>query len=284
MKDYYAILGVSENASIDEIKKAYRRLAKQYHPDKAGPEYQEKFKEINEAYEVLSDPEKRKQYDRARKVGQAFSGERFSYGYADPFADFVNDFFRFGVEDIFGAHGYGFSGRANFVYKTEINVSLKSLWDGFDTVIDLRNPMDGTMLKIPIKVKPQTKPYSSVHVKKGNLSVQIILSPLDYQNFYFEEGRLHYKLDIPFYVALKGADVICKHMDENKFVVSVPQGTNSQQVVVMNNLGFQGEPLYVIINPYIPKMPPIHINKIYEVLKERLHEDTRGSEYEVIVR
>jgi len=64
-KDYYKILGVSKDASEEDIKKAYRRLALQYHPDKnKSPEAEEKFKEINEAYEVLSDPEKRRIYDQ----------------------------------------------------------------------------------------------------------------------------------------------------------------------------------------------------------------------------
>src|SRR2546423_14763856 len=64
-KDYYKILGVSKTASEDEIRKAFRKLARQYHPDVAGnkPGAEDKFKEINEAYEVLSDPEKRKKYD-----------------------------------------------------------------------------------------------------------------------------------------------------------------------------------------------------------------------------
>ena len=69
MKDYYQILGVSRSASSDEIRKAYHKLAHQYHPDKGGDE--KKFKEINEAYQTLSSKEKRSQYDR---FGQAFEG------------------------------------------------------------------------------------------------------------------------------------------------------------------------------------------------------------------
>jgi molecular chaperone DnaJ len=74
-KDYYHILGVPENASGDDIKKAYRRLAKKYHPDanRNDPQAAERFKEIGEAYAVLSDDEKRKQYDQMRKLG-AFGG------------------------------------------------------------------------------------------------------------------------------------------------------------------------------------------------------------------
>src|SRR5690606_25688386 len=77
-KDFYKTLGVAENASADEIKKAYRKLAKQYHPD-ANPNDSaaaDRFKEISEAYSILSDDEKRKQYDQMRKFGGGFGGYR----------------------------------------------------------------------------------------------------------------------------------------------------------------------------------------------------------------
>src|SRR3989344_3193257 len=81
MKDYYQILGVSKTASEEDIKKAYRKLAHQYHPDKAGGN-ENKFKEINEAYQVLSSKEKRSQYDR---FGQTFSAGGPSFGGENPF-------------------------------------------------------------------------------------------------------------------------------------------------------------------------------------------------------
>jgi molecular chaperone DnaJ len=74
-KDFYRILGVAENAPAGEIKKAYRKLAKQHHPDAnaSDPAAAERFKEVSEAYAVLSDDEKRKQYDQMRRLG-AFGG------------------------------------------------------------------------------------------------------------------------------------------------------------------------------------------------------------------
>ena len=96
-KDYYSILGVERTATGEEIKKAYRRLAQQHHPDKKSgdKESEEKFKEINEAYEVLKDPEKRAQYDRFgyAGVGQGYRDTGFGADFQDLFSDVFSDFF-----------------------------------------------------------------------------------------------------------------------------------------------------------------------------------------------
>ena len=99
-RDYYEILGLSRNAGEDEIKKTYRKLALQYHPDRnlGDKEAEEKFKELSEAYSVLSDPEKRSKFDQ---FGHAAFGESgpfaggfdFSHGFEDVFGDIFGEFF-----------------------------------------------------------------------------------------------------------------------------------------------------------------------------------------------
>ncbi len=111
MNDYYKVLGVDKKATQDEIKKAYRKLAHQYHPDKAGKENEAKFKEINEAYQVLSDEQKRQNYDQfgSADFGGAGGPGGGRGGYEDIFNQFGGSAGGFGggfgsiFEDLFGA-------------------------------------------------------------------------------------------------------------------------------------------------------------------------------------
>ena len=107
-QDYYELLGIRRDADAGEIKKAYRKLAMEYHPDKNPGDKvaEEKFKKIGEAYAVLSDPQKRAQYDRFGKEGMrgGFSGGFGGGGFADPF-DIFREVFGGGFGDIFGMGG-----------------------------------------------------------------------------------------------------------------------------------------------------------------------------------
>ena len=108
MRDYYEILNVERGADADTIKKAYRKLAMKYHPDRndGSAEAEEKFKEATEAYEVLRDPQKRAQYDRFGHQGVkggAAGGAGFGgFNFSDALEIFMRDFGGFGVEDLFG--------------------------------------------------------------------------------------------------------------------------------------------------------------------------------------
>lgn len=117
-RDYYEVLGISKNASEDEVKKAFRKLAVKYHPDKEGGS-EEKFKEINEAYEVLKDKQKRQRYDQFGHAGVGGSGGGAGYG-GNPFEGFggfgqgqnINFDFGEGLGDIFSQFFGGPSGQS----------------------------------------------------------------------------------------------------------------------------------------------------------------------------
>jgi molecular chaperone DnaJ len=145
-KDYYDILGVPRDASQEDIKRAYRRLAKQYHPDvnKDDPQANEKFKEINEAYEVLSDPQKRAQYDRFGTVGESpFDAQGTAdfggYGdYSDIFSDLDSE-----LKNLFNSF---FGGRSRTYTRTptrgadisaSVEVTLEEVLSGIEKEIEV---------------------------------------------------------------------------------------------------------------------------------------------------
>ena len=146
MKDYYKILGVQESATIEDIKKAYRRLAHKYHPDKGGDAT--RFKEVSEAYQVLSDTDKRAQYDKFGKVfegapGPGFGG--FQWGWGAPHEHDAEEFSEgFGVdfdigeifEDLFGQKTAKDTKSGRDI-EVELQISLEATVKGKEEVIDL---------------------------------------------------------------------------------------------------------------------------------------------------
>jgi len=147
-RDYYEVLGVGKSASPDEIKKAYRRLAVQYHPDRGGSEDQ--FKEVNEAYEVLKDDSKRKRYDQFGHAGvgssAASDGNPFA-GFGGGAQDFSFDFGDLGLGDIFGSFFGGESGgrrRQNRGQDVETTIEISFEQAVFGTEVDLNLTMQDT--------------------------------------------------------------------------------------------------------------------------------------------
>ncbi|MBU3922646.1 molecular chaperone DnaJ [Patescibacteria group bacterium] len=137
-KDYYSILGVSKSSSKEEIKRAYRKLAHQYHPDKNGGD-DKKFKEINESYQILSDDQKRQQYDQfGTNFNQAGSS---GAGFEDMFSGFQGNFSNFDFSDMFG----DVFSRAGFSRKqkgkdivVDVEISLEDAFKGIVKEINLR--------------------------------------------------------------------------------------------------------------------------------------------------
>jgi len=167
-EDYYKVLGVSRDASPEEIKKAYRKLALQFHPDRnpGDKNAEEKFKQISEAYEVLSDPEKRKQYD-------AFGHEGMKSAFGPGGFDFSRDFTHFSdVEDIlgsfFGEGGglfdslFGGGGSRRTRHGPQRGSDLR-----FDLEIDLEEAAFGSKREITLPVAEECRKCSGTGVEPG---------------------------------------------------------------------------------------------------------------------
>ena len=142
MAEYYATLGVEKSASEDELKKAYRRLAMQYHPDKNGgaKEAEEKFKEITEAYDVLRDPQKRAAYDRYGEAGLRGSGGGAGYQHVD-LSEALNIFMRdfgFGASDMFGGRGGSGGARPGGDIKVGVPLALAEVSTGVDKALTIK--------------------------------------------------------------------------------------------------------------------------------------------------
>jgi molecular chaperone DnaJ len=145
MRDYYEILGIERSADAEVIKKAYRKLALQFHPDRnaGSKDSEDKFKECTEAYEVLRDPEKRAAYDRyghaglrGSGAGQGFAG----FNFADALDIFMRDFGGFGMGDLFGAAGRRGGGgpRRGSDMRVRLPISLAEVANGARKTIKLK--------------------------------------------------------------------------------------------------------------------------------------------------
>ncbi len=241
-KDYYKILGVGKKASDTEIKKAYRKLARKYHPDvnPGDPDAEEHFKEINEAHEVLSDPEKRKKYDQLgaswrqyQRTGADAGGFDWGQWYAQPgggrvhveYADLgdlfgggggFSDFFSaiFGGMGRGGGGSWGVGGQPRTGpgqdYEQEVEVTLEEAFSGTTRVLE----KDGRRLEVKIPAGVATG--SKVRMRgeggqgvgggtKGDLYLRVRVLP--HRSLERKGNDLHCEVPVDLYTAILGGEV-----------------------------------------------------------------------------
>lgn len=264
-QDYYNVLGVSRSATADEIKKAYRRLAMQYHPDKnqGNKAAEEKFKQITEAYEVLSDEQKRAGYDQFGHAGaQGFGGRPgggpFGGGFGgfggggqsgDPFQDIFGEVFG----DIFNqGRGGGFSSRPKSSRGADLrytlNISLEEAARGCEKAIHfvrVRNNAEESaklIVTVPAGVAQGQRLKLRGEGDGGNHGgasgdLYVIINIQDHSLFRREGNDCVIELPVNFTDAILGAEVEIPTLS-GKASLKIPPGTHSGQTFRLKGKGF----------------------------------------------
>ena len=303
-KDYYETLGVPRTASDTEIKKAFRKLAREYHPDVAKDKKraEEKFKEINEAYEVLSDPTKRKRYDELgpnwksgadfrpppgwegfpgrqgrRPGGAGPAPEEFEFG-GTGFSDFF--------EQLFGGRRGGFSGYRNFEEEEaaargrdvegDILVSLEEAERGAVRPVSVRHgsKTETHQVKIPAGVTEGQRlriagrgEHGSGGGQAGDLYLRVRLAK--HPDFEVDGHNLIYEAELAPWEAVLGAEISVPTL-HGRVHIRIPPGTQSGQKLRVRGrgLGSQGD-LLVVTNITVPSHVSDGEKKLWEQLKDQ---------------
>ena len=268
MKNYYDILGVSEDASSEQIKKAFKDIAKKEHPDRGGDEA--RFKEANEAYDTLKDTKKRQEYDTIRKYGQPGTGGNFSFRSGDFFGeDIFEEFFSgFGNPNI-RTRSFRSRPQRNKSVNVRMAVSLKEVMNNIEKTISYKLPSgkeEFATVKIPAGVQNGiTFKYKGMgddsirNVPRGDLLVQ--MSVLDCDGFTRDGNDLHTTKTISCFDAIRGCEIEVKELTDKIIKVKVPAGTQPNTMLavkgkgmpVHKTLNIRGN-LYVKIHILIPQL------------------------------
>jgi len=267
-KDYYKILGVHRNATDEDIKKAYRQLARTYHPDvNKGKDAEDKFKEVTEAYEVIGDAEKRKRYDQFGtdwKQGDDFrpppgwqstsystggGGDTFEGG---DFSDFFEEFFGRTGGGMRGGHGHMFR-QAGADHEADIDLSLEDVYQGVRREISLRNTEvddhgrvhHGTK-QFSVTIPPGTTNGARIRLagqggagrhggSAGDLFLRVHIRP--HRIFTVKGHDLEADLPATPWEAALGAKVHVPLIDGKKAVMNLPAGTQSGTLLKLRGKG-----------------------------------------------
>ena len=230
MKDPYEILGVDKSASDKEIKKAYRKLALKYHPDKS-PGHEDKFKEVAEAYDTLSNPNKKAAYDNRRTNPFGFGGGDFD----NMFEDLLRNSNFSGAFD--QRYGYNTKGRNTSAI---LRISLADAYYGVSK--DMQIGMKTVKIDIPPGIKNGQKIRLKGLGQRGqteDLNGDLILNieVLNDTNFYIDNQGLHTIKNISLFDALLGGKDTIRCFDKN-ITFSIPKGTPNGKVLRIKGKGF----------------------------------------------
>ncbi len=273
-QDYYQTLGITKSATADEIKKAYRKQARKYHPDKNPDDKtaEEKFKQLQEAYDVLSDPSKRKKYDMLGKNWQYAEGNgNYGGGFNgdNPFGDF---------EDLFKGRGNG-NGFSDFFdrffggnttnsqnakgedLQTSVSISMEEAFKGTSRIITSRGESlrikldaginDGKKIRLKGKGNPGLNGGAS-----GDLYVTIRVVPDS--RFSIEDGKLTTNVSVSLYKLVLGGKIKAQ-TPEGEVAVTIPAGTNPNKPLRLKGKGMKKEnssekgDLYIKMSVKIPQ-------------------------------
>ncbi|RMI17087.1 MAG: J domain-containing protein [Calditrichaeota bacterium] len=269
--DYYAILGVSETATVEEIKLAYRRLAKEYHPDSQGgnKEAEERFKGISEAYAVLSNEKKRREYDLLRRSRLGGSGEGFHFGGGHPgsyqvnfgenlfenMQDIFGDLFnRFGGRETAPEGGYGgrmnpedlFTGRAGTASRgadleSTVTIPFNLAVNGGETIITTRMGK-----RVKLKIPPGIEEGKKIRLRghgapspnggePGDLYLIVKVTP--HPEFERKGADIYSRIYLNIAEAVLGTEVQVKTVSGKHVKLKIPPGTGSGKIFRLPQLG-----------------------------------------------
>lgn len=254
--NYYKTLGLEQSASKEEIGKAYRKLARQYHPDRnKDPGAEDEFKRISEAYAVLKDEEKRAQYDRygaqweAQQNGAPFNSKYSGNGHADWGQSGFSTFF----EQLFGASGRGswdiFADipRESFDQEAVLPLSVQEGYKGGRRQISLQDPHTGQQRTYAVNVPSGVRNGQRIRLvgqgamgadgRRGHLYLKVQLDEGASGDFRLEGTDVHTKLDIMPWTAALGGKVRLETLD-GTVEVKVPAGSSSGRRIRLRGRGY----------------------------------------------
>ena len=304
-KDYYKILGVPRNASQEEIKRAYRRLARKYHPDVSKePDAEERFKEVSEAYEVLKDPEKRAAYDRLGTGWQAGQEFRPPPDWEEIFAGFrqggdasgaegiggFSDFF----ETLFGggfargsrrAGGFRMRGQDEFA---RLRITLEEAYHGGTRTLELQVPevdeagrVRARTRRIQVRIPRGVTEGQQIRVPgqgapgigggpSGDLYLEVEFVP--HPHFRAEGRDIHLTVPVTPWEAALGAKILVPTLG-GPVALKIPPGTQSGRRLRLKGRGLPGSPpgdQYVTVQIVTPPADTPARRALYERMREEM--------------